>query len=104
MVLLHVSKRGCVLTLRPHLRIRFSGITIRPQELCERRRRAAPGSQTEEICAQDSVEPSAFRGKTLGKPLNLGCDFPCKDGGDISRREQSAVRIHSPRSLHRSFL
>lgn len=26
----------------------------------------------------------------------MGCDFPCGDDGDISRHEQSAVRIRSP--------
>lgn len=88
-----------VLTLRPCLRSCFLGVTITLREL-PRRERAVPGSQTEEICAQDSADPSAF----WGKPLILGCDFPCKGGSDISRHEQSPVRIHSPRSLHCSFL
>lgn len=87
---------GYVLTLRP----RLFGNRHQSVRALPRRGQAAPGeSQTEEICAQDSVEPRAFLGKHLGKPLNLGCDFLCKGGGDISRHQQSAVRIHSLRSL-----
>lgn len=40
----------------------LSGITIRLWELCQG---AAPGSQTEEMCAQDSAEPNTFWGNPL---------------------------------------
>lgn len=45
-----------------------------------------------------------FLGKTLGKPLNLGSDFPREGDSAISRRDQFAAMFHSPRSLHCSFL